>query len=76
MQQHSGTKVPLPKRRLHEGHADPFSLPEARAVRDDVLVVAGVGVQLPLPTRRFQRSSPRVRCRQGLNRSSHASVGG
>jgi hypothetical protein len=33
MQQHAGTKVPLPKRRLHEGHADPFSLPEALAVR-------------------------------------------
>jgi hypothetical protein len=32
--------------RLHEARADPFSLPEARAVRDDVLVVAGVGVQL------------------------------
>jgi hypothetical protein len=32
--------------RLHEARADPFSLPEARAVRDDVLVVAGVGVRL------------------------------
>jgi hypothetical protein len=42
MQQHAETKVPLPKRRLHEGHADPFSLPEALAVRPQNLTLSNV----------------------------------
>jgi hypothetical protein len=36
-------------RRLYEGRADPFSLPEALVVRDEVLVVADVDVQFRYP---------------------------